>query len=65
MDTNTTNNETALAANLTETTIKDDNDALNTMVSFLSVAQKRGAFSIDESAKLWECIKRFVQPSRT
>jgi|TARA_B110000967_G_C18671031_1_gene453038 hypothetical protein len=65
MDPNTTNNETALAANLTETTIKDDNDALNTMVSFLSVAQKRGAFSIDESAKLWECIKRFVQPSRT
>jgi hypothetical protein len=65
MDSNTTNNETALAANLTETPIKDDNDALNTMVSFLSVAQKRGAFSIDESAKLWECIKRFVQPSRT
>ena len=65
MDPNTTNNETALAANLTETTITDDNDALNTMVSFLSVAQKRGAFSIDESAKLWECIKRFVQPSRT
>tara|TARA_B110000881_G_C18342808_1_gene397391 strand:- start:305 stop:502 length:198 start_codon:yes stop_codon:yes gene_type:complete len=65
MDPNTTNNETALAANLTETPINDDNDALNTMVSFLSVAQKRGAFSIDESAKLWECIKRFVQPSRT
>jgi len=65
MDPNTTNNETALVANLTETPIKDDNDALNTMVSFLSVAQKRGAFSIDESAKLWECIKRFVQPSRT
>ena len=31
------------------------------MVTFLSIAQKRGAFSIDESAKLWECIKRFLQ----
>ena len=60
---NTTVNDSTLVSNLSEKKINDDNDALNTMVSFLSVAQKRGAFSIDESAKLWECIKRFVQPS--
>jgi len=30
------------------------------MVSFLNVAQKRGAFSFDESAKIWECIKKFI-----
>ena len=65
MDLNTTVNDSTLVSNLSEKKINDDNDALNTMVSFLSVAQKRGAFSIDESAKLWECIKRFVQPSRT
>lgn len=46
---------------LTSIEITDDNVALNVMVTFLSIAQKRGAFSIDESAKLWECIKRFMQ----
>jgi hypothetical protein len=39
--------------------IKDENTALNVMVSFLSLAQKRGIFSFDESAKIWECIKMF------
>ena len=34
--------------------------ALKVMVSFLNVAQKRGAFSIDESAKIWECIQKFI-----
>ena len=27
------------------------------MVNFLSLTQKRGAFEIDESAKIWECSK--------
>lgn len=48
---------------LTEVQINDDNTALNVMVTFLSVAQKRGTFSIDESAKVWEAIKRFILPS--
>ena len=46
---------------LTQVEIKNENIALNVMVSFLNLAQKRGAFSIDESAKIWECIKIFVQ----
>lgn len=46
---------------LTEIPVKDDNTALNLMVGFLDTAQKRGAFSIDESAKIWECIQRFIQ----
>ena len=33
--------------------------ALNLLVSFLNLAQKRGSFSIDESAKIWECVKKF------
>jgi hypothetical protein len=48
---------------ITEVPINDDNTALNVMVTFLSIAQKRGTFSIDESAKVWEAIKRFVAPS--
>tara|TARA_B110000967_G_C18691164_1_gene463075 strand:- start:211 stop:423 length:213 start_codon:yes stop_codon:yes gene_type:complete len=43
--------------------INDENAALNVMVTFLTIAQKRGTFSIDESAKIWEAIKRFVIPS--
>ena len=34
-------------------------DALQLIVTFLHLAQKRGAFTLDESAKLWECIKMF------
>ena len=40
--------------------VADENVALNLMVSFLNVAQKRGVFSFDESAKIWECIQRFI-----
>ena len=42
--------------------IKDENTALNVIISFLSLAQKRGAFGIDESAKIWECIQLFQKP---
>ena len=41
--------------------VTDDNAALNLLVGFIGVAQKRGAFNIQESAKLWECIQRFTQ----
>ena len=46
---------------LTEVEITNENVALNVIVSFLNLAQKRGAFTLDESAKLWECIKAFQQ----
>lgn len=44
---------------LVDVAITDENTALNVMVSFLSLANKRGAFTLDESAKIWECIKMF------
>ena len=47
---------------LVDVEIRDQNSALNVMVSFLSLAHKRGAFGIDESAKIWECIKMFQLP---
>lgn len=46
---------------LVNTQVTDDNAALNILVGFIGVAQKRGAFNIQESAKLWECIQRFSQ----
>ena len=46
---------------LTDIPVTDENVALNIIVSFLNVAQKRGVFSFDESAKIWECIKFFTK----
>lgn len=48
---------------LTEIPIKDENTALNVLISFVDVAQKRGAYAIDESSKIWECIQVFLRPS--
>ena len=44
---------------LVDIEVKDENMALNVMVNFWGLAQKRGVFSFDESAKIWECIKMF------
>jgi hypothetical protein len=44
---------------ITDVAITDQNVALNVMVGFLTLAHKRGSFSIEESAKIWECVKRF------
>ena len=45
--------------NLLEVDVNDPNTALNVIVGFLGVAQKRGAFAINESAKIYECINFF------
>lgn len=45
--------------NLLNVPINNENDALNALIGFLSVAQRRGTFAINESAKIFECVKRF------
>jgi hypothetical protein len=47
--------------NITDVEIRDEHTALNVMVSFLHLAQKRGAFNLQESAKVWECVKMFMK----
>lgn len=44
---------------LVDIPVTNENIALNLLVSFLHLAQRRGAFNIDESAKIYECIKKF------
>ena len=44
---------------LVDVEITNENMALNVLVSFVSLANKRGVFSLEESAKIWECIKIF------
>jgi len=46
---------------ITDANITDENTALNVMVSFLHLAQKRGAFNLQESAKVWECVRLFMK----
>ena len=46
---------------LVDVPINTQNDALQLLVTFINLAQKRCAFTLDESAKLWECIKLFQQ----
>jgi len=48
--------------NLLDIPVTDENSALNVLVGFLGLAQKRGAFAINESAKLYECIQKFNKP---
>lgn len=44
---------------LSEVEVTNENVALNIIVSYVNLAQKRGAFNIKESAKIWECIQKF------
>lgn len=44
---------------LVDVEVVNENVALNVLVSFLNLAQRRGVFSIDESAKIWECVRKF------
>ena len=46
---------------LVDVPVNNTQDALQLLVTFINLAQKRGAFTLDESAKLWECIKMFQQ----
>jgi hypothetical protein len=46
---------------LVDIPLNNQQDALQLIVTFLHLAQKRGSFTLDESAKLWECIKMFQQ----
>ena len=48
--------------NLLDIEVETENIALNLLVSFINLAQRRGAFNIAESAKIWEAIQFFMPP---
>jgi hypothetical protein len=54
---------TTVPTKLVDVLVHDQNDALQLLVRFLALAQKRGVFSFDESAKIYECIKCFEAAS--
>jgi hypothetical protein len=53
-----------LEAQLVNTPVTDENVALNVLVAFCGLANKRGAFNLQESAKIWEAIQKFSQPPK-
>ena len=44
---------------LVDIPITDDQVAFNLIVQFVQLAQKRGSYQMEESSKIWECLKRF------
>jgi hypothetical protein len=55
---------TQAQTNLKDIPIENENVALNVLVGMLNIAQKRGAFNMEESAKAWECVQMFMKPSQ-
>ena len=51
--------------NLVNTVVENENIALNLLVGFLGLAQRRGAFTLDEAAKIYECVKLFQKNVQT
>lgn len=64
MDSDSTQQNQPQQVNLIDVPVTNETVSLNLMVQFLNVAQKRGAFSIAESAKIFECIRIFINPSQ-
>jgi hypothetical protein len=65
---NDTNEETQIEQDnvqdkkLVDIPVNDENSALNLLVGFVFLAHKRGVFSLEESSKIWECVKKFQKP---
>jgi hypothetical protein len=51
--------QTTQEINVLDIPVTNENVALNILVTFVNLAQKRGAFNLRESAKIWECIDKF------
>ena len=48
---------------LADLKVNTENDALNYMVGFLELAQRRGVFTLEEAAKINECVAKFRRPA--
>jgi hypothetical protein len=53
--------EQKLQTAIKDISIDNENVALNVLVGMINIAQKRGAFNLEESAKAWECIQMFTK----
>ena len=49
---------------LADLKVNTENDALNYMVGFLELAQRRGVYTLEEAAKINECVAKFRRPAQ-
>ena len=57
------NSSNNIEEQLKNSNIKDQNNAINLLIGYLDLANRRGTFSIEESAKIWEAIRFFYVPN--
>lgn len=57
----TNNSEKPPQIKLVDVPLNTQNDALNVIIGFITLGQQRGVYNIQESAKIWGCIKMFQQ----
>ena len=50
--------------NVVDVEVTNENVALNVMVALLNMAQRRGVYTMQESAKAWECVSKFMRPAQ-
>jgi len=60
---NVENQQATQEVNVLDVPVANENVALNILVTFVNLAQKRGAFNLKESAKIWECVEKFQRSS--
>tara|TARA_Y100001970_G_scaffold75542_1_gene95697 strand:- start:1330 stop:1611 length:282 start_codon:yes stop_codon:yes gene_type:complete len=48
-----------MSRNILQANVYDKSSALDVIFGFLQIAQRRGAFSFGESAKIYECMNQF------
>ena len=51
--------------NVVDVEVTNENVALNVMVALLNMAQRRGVYTMQESAKAWECVQKFMRPAQS
>jgi len=62
MDTNKTSTEQKKIL-ISDIEINNENTALTVMIGILNLVQKRGGLTMEESAKVWECVSFFKSKS--
>ena len=50
--------------NVVDVEVTNENVVLNVMVAMLNMAQRRGVYTMQESAKAWECVSKFMRPAQ-
>ena len=58
---NTQTNQSPPQILLKDIHITNDNVAISVMAGMLEIAQRRGAFNMEEASKIWECIQKLQQ----